>query len=468
MPPELSDGAAPPPFDGVSEGRLPEGALPLTGWRQTFSSLSGNRNFSLLYAGNIAFFFGMQSMFILRGWLVIERWDDASLLGYIMASVALPMLLLAPVGGVVADRVDKRKLILAAQASLVLTNSVIAALILTDAIQFWHLLIVSAFSGAAFSFNMPSRQALVAMLVPRDKLMNATALSTAAMNASAIVAPPLGGVLIASTGIGFAYTVATALFLCAFAATLALPAMPSRRQQRFTFLEDFVGGFSYIKSSPLLLGLLLFTTVPMLFAQPYQTLLPVFADRVWNVGEMGFGILQGAAGVGGLLGALIVANLDTYPKKSRLLLGGALGFGGFLALFALSPSFYLALVFMALVGFSAMTVMTVNNTSIQLIIPDEVRGRVMSVMMMSFGLMPLGAVPASTAAETVGAPAVVAVGAGLFVASVLLLFATIPAFRSLDRRLAEGREREAARRSARRPEGAPAATPLPAAEPSRS
>src|SRR3989304_2679163 len=107
MPSQQSDRAAPPPFDGVSERRLPEGALPVTGWRPTFSSLSGNRDFSLLYAGNIAFFFGMQSMFILRGWLVIERWDDASLLGYIMASVALPMLLLAPVGGGGAGRGGK-------------------------------------------------------------------------------------------------------------------------------------------------------------------------------------------------------------------------------------------------------------------------------------------------------------------------------------------------------------------------
>ncbi len=433
---------------GGGEGGGAEGALPLTGWRQTFTSLSGNRDFTLLFSGNVAFFFGMNMMIILRGWLVIERWDNASYLGYLMGTVALPMLVLAPIGGVVADRVDKRKLIVAAQLSLVITNAIVAALILTDIIEFWHLMVVSTLSGAAFAFNMPGRMALVAMLVPRRKLMNAIALSTAAMNASRIVAPPLGGVLIVLLGIGPAYVVSTIFYATAVVATLALPAMPPRREREFTFFEDFVGGFSYIKRTPLLLGLLLFATVPMVFAMPYMTLLPIFADDVWEVGARGFGILQGASGVGGLIGAFMVANLDAYPKKGRLLVGGALGFGGFLALFALSPWFALALVFIAAIGFGSMVFMTVTNTAIQLIIPDEVRGRVMSVMMMTFGLMPLGAVPGAIAADRVGAPPVVAVGAVLFIISTLLIFTIVPAFRSLDRQLEEGRERETARRAA--------------------
>ncbi len=201
----------------------------------------------------------------------------------------------------------------------------------------------------------------------------------------------------------------------------------------------------------------------MLFALPYMTLLPVFADRVWDVGPGGLGVLQAAGGVGGLIGALIVANLDAYPKKGRLLLGGALAFGGFLVLFALSPSFYLALAFVAAVGFGSMIVMTVNNTAIQLIIPDEVRGRVMSVMMMTFGLMPLGAVPAGIAAESVGAPPVVAVSAIIFIGSVLLIFAIVPSLRSLDRYLEEGQARETARRAAA-PAGAPVAGPTVPAE----
>jgi len=430
---------------GPPGGGLPAGALPLTGWRQTFSSLSGNRNFTNLFAGNIGFFFGMNMMIILRGWLVEDKWHNASYLGLIMATVAGPMLLLSPIAGVVTDRVDRRKLLLVAQLALVVVNSVVAALIITDVIQFWHLLVVSTLSGAAFAFNMPGRQALVATLVPRDRLMNAIALSTAAMNASRIIGPAIAGVLVAPIGIGGAYIVSTLFYCTAVVATLALPPLPPNRAREFTFVEDFVGGFSYIKRTPILLALLAFATVPMIFATPYTTLLPVFANRVWHVGSAGFGIMQAATGVGGLIGALMIANLDAYPKKARLLLGGALGFAGFLALFAIAPSFYLALVFIGVVGFGSMITMTVNNTAIQLVIPDEMRGRVMSVMMMTFGLMPLGAVPAGVAAQQVGARPVVVVGALLCIATVLVIFMTMSAFRRLDSEIAEGRAREAAR-----------------------
>lgn len=430
---------------------LPEGALPLKGWRHTFSSLSGNRDFACLFAGNVGFFFGMQMMMILSGWLVIDRWDNAAFLGYVMATAAIPMLVLAPIGGVVSDRVDKRKLILATQCVLVLTSSVVSVLILTDAIQFWHLLVITPVSGAAFSFNIPGRQALVAILVPRDRLMNAISLSTAAMNASRIVAPALAGLLVAPIGIGGAYVVATACYASAAVATIFLPPARQQRLREFTFLEDFTGGFQYIRSSALLMGLLLFATVPMIFAMPHQTLLPVFADDVWHVGSVGFGVMQAAAGVGGLAGALVVANLDGYRRKGTMMVGTALAFGALLFLFALSPWFGLALALMAAMGFASMTFMTVNNTAIQMVIPDEVRGRVMSVMMMTFGLMPLGAVPAGIAAESVGAPPVVAVGAVLFIIATLSIFAAAPSLRTLDRGMEEGRERETARRIAPAP-----------------
>lgn len=450
----------PPAALGAPAGApMASAGLPLTGWRQTFSSLSGNRDFNYLFYGNIGFYFGMNMMIILRGWLVFDRWDNASYLGYIMATVAVPMLLLAPIGGVIADRVDKRQLLLLTQGTLVFTNSVVAALIIVDRIEFWHLLVVSTLSGAAFSFNMPVRQALVAMLVPRDRLMNAVSLSTGAMNASRIVAPPIAGLLVGPIGIGGAYIVSTAFYASAAVLTLLLPHMPARRERAFTFVEDFSGGFTYIKGSALLVGLLLFATVPMIFALPYQTLLPVFADRIFDVGSAGFGIMQAASGVGGLIGAFIVANLDSYPRKGRLMLGGTLVFGSLLVGFGLSPVFPIALLVLVGIGFASMIVMTVNNTLIQLVIPDEVRGRVMSVMMMSFGLMPLGSVPAGIIAEAVGARYVVVAGGLLFVASVMMIFSFIPAFRTLDEDFEEGRRRESVTVPS---EGDRAATSVPA------
>jgi MFS family permease len=422
--------------------------VPLAGWQRTFSSLSGNRAFTFLFAGNVGFFFGMQMMMILSGWLVIHKWHNAAYLGYLMATAAIPMLVLAPIGGVVSDRVDKRKLILATQCLLVATSSTVSILILTGAIQFWHMLLITPVSASAFAFNIPGRQALVAILVPRDRLMNAISLSTAAMNASRIVAPALAGILVAPIGIGGAYVISTACYATAAAAMVFLPPARPRRVREFTFLEDFAGGFRYIRSSALLMGLLLFATVPIIFAMPHQTLLPVFADDVWHVGSVGFGVMQASAGAGGLLGGFVVANLDSYRRKGTLMLGTALIFGALLFVFALSPWYGLALGLMAVMGFVSMTFTTVNNTAIQMVIPDEVRGRVMSVMMMTFGLMPLGAVPAGIAAQSLGAPPVVAVGAVLFIISTVVIFVATPSLRTLDRGMEEGRERETARRAA--------------------
>jgi predicted MFS family arabinose efflux permease len=310
---------------------------------------------------------------------------------------------------------------------------------------------ITPVSATAFAFNIPGRQSLVATLVPRDRLMNAISLSTAAMNASRIVAPALAGVLVAPIGIGGAYVVATACYASAAVATIFLPTAQPRRLHTFTFLEDFAGGFQYIRRSPLLMGLLLVATVPMIFATPYQTLLPVFANDVWHVGSAGFGMMQAASGFGGLAGGIAVANLDDYRQKGRLMVGAALVFGVLLFLLALSPWFSLALALMTAIGFASMVFATVNNTAIQMVIPDDVRGRVMSVMMMTFGLMPLGAVPAGIAAQSIGAPPVVAVCAILFLLTTIGIFAVTPALRALDRGMEEGRERETARRAAPAP-----------------
>lgn len=448
-----------------SNGASIRGAPPTTGWRQTFKSLEGNRDFKNLFIGNVGFFFGMNMMIILRGWLVEAKWHNASYLGFIMGAVAIPMLLLSPLAGVVTDRMDRRRLLLLAQGSLVVVNGVVSVLILTDVIQFWHVLVVSCLTGSAFAFNMPGRQALVATLVPREKLMNATALTTATMNFSRIIGPLIGAMLIAPIGIGGAYLVATGFYASAMVATYILPAMPPEREAEFTFVQDFVGGFTYIRGHRLLLALMLLATVPMILAMPYQTLLPVFADRVWNVGETGFGLLEAARGVGGFIGAMFVANLDMYPKKARLLVIGGLAFGGFLVLFSLSPVFWLALIMIGFVGLGSMVVMTVNNTAIQLIIPDEVRGRVMSVMMMTFGLMPLGAVPAGIAAQNVGVQPVAAVGGLLCVGAMLALFLSLSAFRGMDDEIADGQVRMARRVPARGPAAPAMGAGAPAREP---
>jgi MFS family permease len=387
----------------------------------------------MYFWGMVAFFSGMNMMIVLRGYLVYDITNSEVALSMVMLGVALPMLFVAPIGGVVADRVDRRALMIWAQIAVTVLNGINMVLIVTDTVEFWHLMVLSFFSGIAFSFNMPARQAAIPNLVPRDLMMNAMSLSSSAMNATRIVAPAVGGLLIAPIGIGGGFAVLTVLYAISVLFTFGLPKMPAAdRDTKVTFFGDFTGGFHFIRSNQLVLGLILLATVPVIFMMPYQTLLPVFAKDVWDVGATGLGALQAVSGVGGLAGGLVVANMDRHPRKGGVLFMAAMAAGVFLIAFALSPIFGVALPMLAMVGFCSMIFMTVNNTVMMSVIPDNVRGRVMSVMMMTFGLMPLGAVPASIAASYIGTPAVVAIGGVLMMASVSAIFAFYPRFRQLD------------------------------------
>jgi MFS family permease len=364
------------------------------------------------------------------------------------------MLVIAPIGGVITDRVDRRTLMIVAQLAVAFVNLINTVLILTDTVAMWNLLIMSVASGVAFSFNMPARQAAMPNLVPRHMLMNAMSLGSSAMNATRIVAPAVGGLLIAPIGIGGGFAVLTALYFLAAFLTLGLPKMPAKdRDFSITFFSDFKGGFSYIKGDKLVLGLLLLGTIPMIFAMPYQTLMPVFTEDEWKVGSTGLGLLTAMGGVGGLVGTLITANLDRSPRKGWVMLMAAIATGIFLIAFSYSI-FGVALAMIALVGLSSMVFMTVNNTMITSLIPDNVRGRVSSVLMMTFGLMPLGVVPASILADTIGVRAVTAIGGGLLIVSVLITYAVFPQFRRLDTAVTSQR---AQREAAWEAEAAPAA-----------
>jgi MFS family permease len=411
--------------------------VPSSGWRATFASFA-IPDYTLYFAGMVAFFAGMNMMIVLRGYLVYDLTGSKIALSLVMLSVALPMLVMAPIGGVIADRVDRRALMIWAQVAVFALNLLNTVLIVAGVIEFWHLMVLSTLSGIAFSFNMPARQAAIPNLVPRELLMNAMSLGSSAMNATRILAPAIGGLLIAPIGVGGGFAVLTALYGLAVVFSFGLPKMPSHeRDAKVTFFGDFRAGFSFIRGNKLVMGLLLLSTVPIVFMMPYQTLLPVFAEDVWDVGANGLGLLQAMSGVGGLIGGLIVANMDNHPQKGRVMFVAAMLTGVFLIAFAMSPSFGMALAMLAGVGLASMVFMTVNNAVITSVIPDNVRGRVMSVMMMSFGLMPLGAVPASIAAEYIGTEIVVAIGGVMMMLSVMAFYALYPQFRSLDQIIRE-------------------------------
>lgn len=397
-----------------------------------FASLR-HQQFRWMYASNTAFFFAMNGQFVVRSYLAFKLTDSAFALGIVNLAVAIPMLVISPFGGVLADRVEKRNLIMVGQALLLLNELVVLALLLTNRLEFWHLLAVVFLMGCLFPFIMPARQSIVANIVGRQGLANAMALQMSGMNAARVVGPVTAGLIISIAGVRWVYVVAVALYLLALLAMSRIdraPPVPATGPR--TVFGDILDGLRYVRNDRPVRVLLLLSIVPIMLAMPFQALLVVFSEDVWHTGSRGLGILQGAAGVGGVLGSVIVAAIGDIQRKLRVMMVSLLAFGGTLLLFAMSPWFLLALPFVLLADVFANVFGTVNSTAIQVLIPDEVRGRVMSLMMMTFGLTPLGTLPVSIVAQEYGAPVAVGGAAIVTMGLAVLIYAVSPSLRGID------------------------------------
>ena len=397
----------------------------------TFASLQ-ERDFAWFFAGNFAFFMAMQMQFILFGYLTFDITGSAKALGAIAAAHALPTLIAGPVSGVVVDRVNKRWLLNLSSLASAAMAFTLAVLVITDAIAFWHLLIMASVLGLLMSLIMPARQALVPQLVPRHRMTNAISLQMGSMNLTRIIAPATAGFLIGPLGAGWVYMLSSGLFLLSSLLALKLPqhGMTGHRSNA-GFRAEAGEGFRFIWSQKTV-RMLIFTSllIPML-AFPVQQMFPVFAKEVFDKGALGLGLMAAMSGVGGLAGAIASANMDREPQKGRLLLVGGCMMGVFTIGFALSPFFIPALALLVFANAGQMLFMTTNNTVIQANLPAEIRGRVVSVMMMSFGLTPLGVVPVSAAADAFGAPATIACTAAIALLVIGVMFTRSDKLRNL-------------------------------------
>ena len=392
-----------------------------------------------MLGSNVAFFLALNGQGVVRSWLAFELTGSKLALGAVAAAVALPMLLIAPFGGVIADRMERRRLIALAQGAVLLSELVLVTLLWSGKLRFWHLLCGTTVMGLAFPVSMPARQAIVVNLVGREAMTAATAIGMGAMSATRVVGPLLSGLLIDGLGLRGAYAVGVGLYVLALGTLIGVP----RHQARVpagghaTVLADMAEGFRYLVSHRILGMLLLFGLVPMFLAMPVQQLMVVLAQDVWHAGSSGFGVLQAMSGVGGVAGAIWVARRKARTRL-RVMVASGLGFAALLGLFALSPWFWPA-VGLALVGYTLSAIFqTLNNSAIQLLVPDAMRGRISSFMMMSISLPLLGTLPVGALADHIGAPAAVssACAAGaLFVTACYLLS---PSLRSLDKSVAAG------------------------------
>jgi MFS family permease len=394
--------------------------------------------FRWLFASNAAFFFAMNAQMLVRSYLAYELTRSPLALGLVNLVVALPMLVVSPFGGAWADRVERRRLVIAGQLSLVASEACVLGLLVAGVLELWHMLVSVAVMGCIFPFIMPARQALVVNAVGVRGVTNAMALSMGAMNASRVVGPVLAGLLIAAVGLPGAYATSLGLYGVAVACMLGVrPAHPDAAARRRPILAGIAEGFRFVNRDRVVLALLLLGIVPMFLAMPFQTLLVIFANDVWHVGPTGFGALQACAGVGGVLGSLFVAWRGDPERRLRAMMLQLCAFAAMLALFAASPWFGLALPLVLGANVFASVFNTRNSTAVQLLIPDHVRGRIMSFMMMSFGLTPLGTLPMSAIAEAFGAPVAVAGGALWVIGASGLFWLLSPALRTTDARAAE-------------------------------
>jgi len=392
-----------------------------------------NPQFRWLYISNIAFFMAMGSQQIVRSWITFQLTDSKFALGIISFTVALPMLFMSPLGGALADRLERRSLIIGGQVLVVLSELSIFGLLYLDRLQFWHLVVAAGVMGVVFPFIMPARQAIVANVVGRAGLTNAMALTMAGMNTTRVIGPAAAGLLIGIVGVQSTYAVGIGLYaiglLCL---TQVEPSQPAAEARELSITRNMADGARYVGQNRLVLVLLFFGLVPMFLAMPFQTLLVVFADEIWNVGSWGLGLLSAAGGVGGVVGSMYVAWRSDSHKRVRQMMFSMVAFGVFLLLFAISPWFLLGLPLVFAANIFASVYGTLNNTAIQLLIPDHVRGRISSFLMMSFSLPLLGTLPMSAVAEVYGAQWAVAAASLLAVAVALAFYLASSELRKMD------------------------------------
>lgn len=423
---------------------VPPDRAPSTRLRAPFASLAVP-SYRAFWISLLASYSAMQMNIVVRGYLAFVLTHSATALGVVSLARGFSMLVLSPFAGVVADRVDKRRLMVGTQTGLMLVAVTTSLLVHFNLIQFWHLIVLGLVEGGIFTFNAPTRQAIIPQLVDREHLGNAIALNASGRNLTRIVGPSLAGVLIglpvfgisgAFDAVAIAYLVAVLLLLRvetkpAETEAASDAAQPSRRS---VGPAAMLAGFRYILDQPRLRLLIVLGFVPILLGNPYQTLLPVFQARVLDVGPQQLGMLYGAAGVGGLIGTLLVAAIAEHPRKSSIQLGFGLFYALGLVAFAIVHVFAIDLIFLAVVGLAGDGYSTLNSTMVMLNTDKAWYGRVMSIYFMNWSLMPLATMPLGALADAIGAPFTVA-GAGT---TIFLLVAGVALFVPTWRKVGDG------------------------------
>ncbi len=394
--------------------------------RQSFGTLSRSfrhRNFRLFFAGQFISLIGTWMQSVAVSWLVYRLTRSSLYLGLVGFASQIPVFVLGLWGGYVADRGNKRGILVATQAAAMIQALALAAMTFSGRVNIWAVTGLAAVLGVINAVDMPTRQAFVVEMVGREDLHNAIALNSSMFNSARVLGPSLAGMLLAVIGEGWCFFGNGISYLAVIAGLLLmrLPPSPPRSGQA-RLMSHVAEGLTHAWQDRPMRNILGSLAVTSLFGSAYMILMPVFADRVLERGAQGMGILMAASGAGSVAAALVLALRRESQGLARLRVFSGLGFGAFMVLFALSRSFWLSAMVLSLLGFCMIFYMAASNTLLQLRSPDAMRGRIMSLYSITIvGMAPFGALFAGTLADALGAPLTVAAAGGICIIATALL-----------------------------------------------
>jgi MFS family permease len=409
-----------------------------------FARALRHRNYRLFFSGQLISLVGTWMQSVAEAWLVYRLTGSAALLGVAGFASQIPVLFLATIGGTVADRYNRHRILVATQTTAMVLPLILATLVFTGAVRVWHVFALAATLGVVNAFDVPARQAFVVEMVGREDLVNAIALNSSIVNAARAVGPAVAGVLLAAVGEGWCFLLNGLSYIAVITGLLLMQLPPRDAARRHAPLAGITHGYRYVLDTMPVRDLMLMVALVSFAGFPYSTLMPIFADEILHGGARGLGLLMASAGLGSLAGALVLASRSTVRGLGRIVAASALTFGVALTAFSASRTFWLSAGLLFVVGMAMISQAASTNTLIQSMVPDAMRGRVMALYAMSFmGMMPIGALVEGWVAEHVGAPLTVRAGGLVCVAGAIVFNVRLPQLRVRARQLIDAQHIEA-------------------------
>lgn len=392
-------------------------------------------NYRLFFFGQILSLVGTWMSQVATSWLVYRMTNSAFLLGVVGFSGQIPSFVLTPLAGVWVDRWNRRRVLKATQVLSMLQSFALAILVLGGHVTIWQIVVLAMFQGVVNAFDMPARQSFVVeMIEDRADLPNAIALNSSMVNSARLVGPSIAAIIIAAAGEGYCFLIDGFSYLAVIVSLVLMKTRPSTPRIRKNLLSEFREGWGYIRQFVPIRSILTLVAAVSLFGVPYSVLFPIFASDILHGGPYTLGFLTGAAGVGALISAIVLAMRRTIVGLGKWMTISTFLFGGGLIAFGFSRSLPLSIGLMLLNGFAMMHVMAGGNTIMQTILEEEKRGRVMSYYTMAFtGLLPFGSLVAGILASRIGAPLTVMIGGALVLAAGVWFLRRLEAVRRIVR-----------------------------------